>query len=389
MGIPDFTSRGVLPKGLHIASPKEFIDRFCTHELGEYRFNYVPIIDNILGFCKQRGAVSIFFTGSFVTDKEIPSDLDCIVVFKSDKSIPNKESSFIVDHGQIDVAYCSIENDAVLKNLLKLYSIDKYDIEVGIVHVELDLEYEYSWPYYDNDEDELMLYREAYHHRHVSKSKQKNGLIIALHGIRCKGEWLLKLAPVASANNWIYAPFFYGYKYPNILVSNPEKMKVLEDFRVFVKEVSDKYGMTPNIIAHSFGTYIIGNYLDSFNNNPPVRLGNIILSGSILTSEFNWTECIENESVLSIYNEVAPNDNWVPHIEKTSWLKKDELFGKAGTEGFTDTHNRVLNNTIKAYTHGNMLEEDIFEKRWIPHLNIVKNINKFNNIGSVQNSVSA
>jgi len=61
MSIPDFTKRGVLPKGIHTSSPKEFVDKFCSNELSEYRFNYIPIIDNLLGYCHERGAFGIFF----------------------------------------------------------------------------------------------------------------------------------------------------------------------------------------------------------------------------------------------------------------------------------------------------------------------------------------
>ena len=381
MPIPDFTSRGVLPKGIHVSSPKEFVDKFCTDELSEYRFNYIPIIDNLLGYCHERGASAIFFTGSFITNKENPSDLDCIVVFESEKAIPTHNESFLADHGQIDITYCSRENESVLKNLLGLYSIDHYDLEVGIVLVELSQEYDFQWPFYDDvNMEELMIYRQAYHHRHIIKTKKANGLIVALHGIMSDAEWLLKLAPIASSNNWIYAPFYYGKKYPQILVSDSQKMEMLSEFREFIKNVSDKYDMKPNIIAHSFGTYIVGNYLHSFNFEPPVKLNNIIFAGSILSTDFPWKQCVANGCVKSIYNEVTSNDPWVPHIDKTSWLKKDPLFGPAGTEGFTDVHDRIINNYGSAFNHSNMLKDDIFEKVWIPHFNITKNIDKFDNM---------
>jgi len=381
MPISDFTNRGVLPKGIHNASPKEFVDKFCSTELSEYRFNYIPIIDNLLGFCHERGAIGIFFTGSFITTKAIPSDLDCIVVFQTENSIPTNNESFLVEHGQIDIAYCSMQNESVLKNLLGLYSIDHYDLEVGIVYVELDKEYDFRWPEYDEvNIEELMVYRQAYHLRDIIGTKQKNGLIIALHGIMSDAEWLMKLAPIASSNNWIYAPFFYGKKYPDILISASQKMEMLEEFREFVKNISDKYDMKPNIIAHSFGTYIIGNYLQSFDLKPPVELNNIIFAGSILTTDFPWKDCIKNGSVKSIYNEVTSKDPWVPHIDKTSWLKKDILFGPAGTEGFTDEHDRIINNASSAFNHSNMLKDDIFENIWIPHFNITKNIDKFGNM---------
>jgi len=381
MSIPNFNIRGVLPTGIHEATPQEFVDRFCADELGEYRLNYAPIIDDLLGFCHERGAISILFTGSFITSETNPSDLDCIVVFKNENNIPTSNESFIAEHGRIDMTYCSVQNESVLKNLLRLYTIDKHDIEVGIVNVNLENPHKYSWPCYEESSlEELMIYRQAYHQRHMISTNQKKGVIIALHGILSDAEWLLKLAPIASSDNWIYAPFFYGKKYPNILVSKSEKMALLEEFREFINKIYDKYQMEPNIIAHSFGTYIIGNYLKAFNCEPPVSLKNIIFSGSILAKDFPWDKCIKNNAVRTIYNEVSANDKWVPHIEKTSWLVSDELFGLAGTEGFTCNHDRVMNNHSLAFNHNNMLNEDIFEKIWLPHLNITKNINKFNNI---------
>lgn len=43
-----------------------------------------------------------------------------------------------------------------------------------------------------------------------------------------------------------------------------------------------------SVIAHSFGTYIIGAYLAGFEDKPPVNFETIILTGSILSEEYDW-----------------------------------------------------------------------------------------------------
>lgn len=97
MSLPDFNKRGVLPKGLHKCTPKEFIEKFCYQPKKEHtrgsnfvRASYIPVLEQLFGHSIERGSRSIIFGGSFITDEEYPDDIDCIVILPNWNCVPQK-----------------------------------------------------------------------------------------------------------------------------------------------------------------------------------------------------------------------------------------------------------------------------------------------------------
>jgi len=81
--IPEFNSDGNLPEGVHLATEEEVLLRFATTSgrrqwLGEK-------LRTLLALAKSTGQLSrMFIWGSFVTRKEVPNDLDILLVMVDD-----------------------------------------------------------------------------------------------------------------------------------------------------------------------------------------------------------------------------------------------------------------------------------------------------------------
>ena len=131
-----------------------------------------------------------------------------------------------------------------------------------------------------------------------------------------------------------------------------------------------------SIIAHSFGTYIVGSYLDGFDNGecPPVTFNSVILTGSILNENYDW-EKYRGLSVGSVYNTIAPNDEFVkfmPTTDLKKYIGMSTTFGKAGINGFKNECSMLTQSNYNILSHTNSIKRDIIETKWMPFLNANK-----------------
>jgi pimeloyl-ACP methyl ester carboxylesterase len=88
----------------------------------------------------------------------------------------------------------------------------------------------------------------------------------------------------------------------------------------------DRPGRRPDVIAHSFGAWLIGHALEQ---NPDIRVGRIILAGSVLRPDFDWSTLLADGRVEAVLNHCGRLDMW-------SWVS--EFFipdsGPSGYRGF-------------------------------------------------------
>ncbi len=371
MKIPEFTNEGKLPSGIHICTGVEFLDRFCNDEI---RKHFEKPIGDILDYAKERGAVEVFIGGSFVSANQSPKDLDCVIVFNEDKYIPNNTDEVSIKGLRFDILFASLESHKLVDSYLKLFSTCRYGgKDVGVVQIDLYSNNK-TWEirHYPNDED-FEIIKRVYNDRSLIDLKEKKGILVSIHGLLSHAEWNKEIAPIASSQNWIFAPYIYDTNKPDLLFRSGKRSKVLEDFREWIYDLQQRFEEGISIIAHSFGTYIIGSYLQGFINEEfsPVAFNSIILTGSILNKDFDW-EKYRGYSVGSVYNTIAPNDEYVKYMPATQ-LKKyigmSNLFGQAGIEGFESKSPMLTQNSFEILTHTNSIKRDIIESKWMPFLN--------------------
>ena len=84
--LPALNSDGNLPEGIHLATEDEVIARFATSSarrqwLGEQ-------LQRLLAQAKSTGQLTrVFLWGRFVTSKEVPNDLDVLLVMSAEFAI--------------------------------------------------------------------------------------------------------------------------------------------------------------------------------------------------------------------------------------------------------------------------------------------------------------
>jgi hypothetical protein len=141
--LPEFTQDGNLPEGIHSATAEEVFERFATSSarrqwLGER-------LHSLLALAKATGQLArVFLWGSFVTNKEIPNDLDMLLVMTAEfivEAIPTP-AQVLFDHVQArlnfhaDIFWTKASIDPqILALWLDTYQTGKDFTRRGIVEV--------------------------------------------------------------------------------------------------------------------------------------------------------------------------------------------------------------------------------------------------------------
>ncbi len=365
MGVlPGFNDKGKLPAGLHQCTGDEFIKHFCEND--EVRRGFEKAIVDIFDFAKSRNAVCVFVGGCFVTNVPEPSDFDAVIVFSQKDSITNKGERLLVAGKKIDVMFCSVDEEKIVSAFLQLFAVGVYGDVRGIVQVNLN-GHSGEWQIrHMPTNGELEIVKRAYINRELIDLDEPEGVLVTVHGLMSEGQWNSHVMPAFSSQGWTVAPFYYGYQSPNLLFDKGARKDVLNRFRDWLYELDEAYLGDISILAHSFGTYLVGAYLDGFEDYCPVNIQSVILTGSILSTEYDWDNCIGK--IGRVRNEIAPNDQWVKWLPQGKWLALDPLFGKSGVKGFNNSSRILSQPTSKIFDHNNVIKRDVINQVWLPYL---------------------
>jgi hypothetical protein len=84
MPIPDFTSEGILPEGIHECSLGEIAERFGQFQRTDARCRLFERLETFVREAMASGLVAaIIVDGSFVTAKDAPNDIDLILILRA------------------------------------------------------------------------------------------------------------------------------------------------------------------------------------------------------------------------------------------------------------------------------------------------------------------
>lgn len=331
------------------------------------RQEFIDPIKNIINYAAHMRAESILIGGSFVTDKEKPNDIDCVIVFRNEKQIPLVRDSLEVASTRIDVFFASLDNKNILGSFLRLFQRNAFDEPIGLVEVQLNGKDGSSYWNIDwyPDEETYEIVKRVYLNRHYTETLPKQKILVTVHGIRSHAEWTSDVTLLASANGWIVAPFYYGFVQPTVFASSDRRQEIVEKFRDFVSDVKVITGCQwMSVLAHSFGTYVVMKYVDGWEY-PPVIFDTAILTGAILAEDYDFASL--NGKVAYVVNEIAPNDEWVDWAGIANF-KQDPLFGSAGKNGFRYSGARLTQHRSEIFSHNNVIKRDVISSRWMPAL---------------------
>ena len=366
-----FTEDGLLEPGLYTLTANEFISFYCDKGV---RKGYKDAVINVFDFAKAKNATRIIVGGSFVTRKENPHDLDCLIVFPNDALIPTFIDCAQMDEVAYDILYTSEQTPNSIDTFIRLMQTDVYGFQdKGVVEVKLCDKLDAWKIHFEPSDEDMEIIKRTYCNRTFIERNKRRGVLVVVHGINTNAAWLSNLIPAANSQGWIVAPFIYNNPVSLLFTAN-QRDKVIEDFRDFIYKISRKYEAAfVSVLAHSFGTYIVTRYVEGFSSEIylPVRLENIVFTGSIINPEYDWSRWIPDK-VGRVLNIVAMGDDAVKFMPKGDWKSVvgiDKLCGKAAIDGFTNISSNVINRPIEILNHSNIFKDDFIEQILLPYLN--------------------
>ncbi|MFX0579321.1 serine/threonine-protein kinase [Nocardia nepalensis] len=194
----------------------------------------------------------------------------------------------------------------------------------------------------------------------------EGAVVVALHGIRTQAAWQRAFSEVAGrvgmgahADRWNF-----GYFSVLRFLMPWARLAKVRWFRETYQQEFDDAPVTgqkqPSIVAHSFGTYILGNALLRY---PYLRFNKVLLCGSILPTRFPWDLIIERGQVQAVRNEYGSEDVWTRGV---GWFVPGT--GPSGVVGFSAKHARFEQEHF-LFAHSEYFERGHMVSRWLPFLN--------------------
>ncbi|MCC6150108.1 MAG: hypothetical protein IT461_07655 [Planctomycetes bacterium] len=131
MPIPELNAEGILPEGLHEATLEEIDEVFGRFQRTSQRMELTKQLKEYVGEVRSANvAKALIIDGSYVTAKEVPSDIDMILVLKDDvdlsKDVPpfiyNARSKRMVQKAYDFDLFPAFEGDRSYEEFVKLFS---------------------------------------------------------------------------------------------------------------------------------------------------------------------------------------------------------------------------------------------------------------------------
>jgi hypothetical protein len=209
---------------------------------------------------------------------------------------------------------------------------------------------------------------EVYHH--VAPQTRDVRWVLALHGMNTRGAW-------QETFNWLLsrtyrhsvpvAIYKYGKIRPGVVIKFRQRVLVRQLCgrirRLSADTEGSGFGGRPDVIAHSFGTWLLGHAL---RENPDVRVGRVVLTGCILRPDFDWCELIARQQVDAVLCHAATRDFWAGIAH---YVIPDS--GPSGRRGFNDRVN-ISHTALIGGSHSQFFQEGtlpiLFEDVWQPFL---------------------
>jgi hypothetical protein len=165
-------------------------------------------------------------------------------------------------------------------------------------------------------------------------------VVVSIHGIMTKGKNLHRVMEQIEQEfpDYHYTELKYGYTNA-VLNFAPWARNIVRDAVAYrISCLSYKYRNAKIIvIAHSNGTYALGNALKKWYSNGGMRIGMIILTGSVIKRKFDWSDYPN----ISVVNIVATRD-WVSFISRWTYG-----MGQSGVKGFKKKFDNVIEYKFK------------------------------------------
>jgi pimeloyl-ACP methyl ester carboxylesterase len=370
-----FDANGVLLPGTHQLTEAQFLKEFC--EASEERKPFFKPCLDIFDWTKEAGATVVIFGGSFVSRKPDPKDLDALIVFPKKEQIPRSSERLDIEGFRLDIQMASEDEPEIVGAFLRLFSEDLAGAKKGVIAVAIGSTTVWSAQEFKTSDDKFEIVKRAYINRRFVVRNESKGVLVTVHGIKSHAEWNALLTLRASNAGWTVAPFLYGYQTATLLADEKARKKIVEDFRHWLARIHQEHrNLGVAIVAHSFGTYIVGRYLKEAGDLPVPDINSLILAGSILDTQWDWNAYVPsyaggkiNLAIGSVLNTISEDDEWVKLLPDGGLpLARDPLYGQSGLKGFAKASPILMERRSRLLGHNNVVCDDVILGMWLPFL---------------------
>jgi pimeloyl-ACP methyl ester carboxylesterase len=194
-------------------------------------------------------------------------------------------------------------------------------------------------------------------------------LVISIHGIRTKAIWQSNFSAIMGRYNILCCPYRYGYFSLLRFLWRPSRDKMIDLFYEFYSRVVEKYGegidldnemKRPSIVAHSFGSYILGYCMLKY---PDVKFDKVILCGSILPENFDWDTIVFRDQISFLRNEYGVYDYWAKIV---GFIVPNT--GMSGVKGFHVATTHISEERYDYFKHSDYFKGQHIDKYWVPFM---------------------
>jgi hypothetical protein len=193
-------------------------------------------------------------------------------------------------------------------------------------------------------------------------------VIILVHGIRTFGGWQDRLAALLRKHGAKTEIHIYKYSYLGSFAFLIPFLRrhVLKEFEQYLRDnVEGWKDAKVDIVAHSFGTYVVGIVLKRLIGTLALRINTIIFCGSVLKQTFRWSDLLRSGAVERLENHCGVRDLW-PVVAQLCVLGMG-IAGRHGFVGPTGLDTGVINRYY-AVDHGGFFTAEFMETNWVPLL---------------------
>jgi hypothetical protein len=199
-------------------------------------------------------------------------------------------------------------------------------------------------------------------------------LVISVHGIRTKAEWQKPLSKILKQNEILHTPYNFGYYNVFRFLFHQQNERMVDKFYEFYSGIIQNLGYgidlndnkkRPSIIAHSFGSYIVGYCMQKYSD---VKFDKVIICGSILPQNFEWATLFMRDQINLILNEYGLKDKWANITGK--YVKNT---GNSGTKGFHIASTQLIEEQFDFFKHSDYFRGQHVQAHWLPFLQRMPN----------------
>ncbi|MCP3977407.1 MAG: hypothetical protein GY720_23200 [bacterium] len=238
----------------------------------------------------------------------------------------------------------------------------------------------------DEDEDAVLIERRSYSRTGIAR--RYVGWMLALHGMNTVGSWQESFNWRVSTSYGRMVPVAihkYGVVRPGVL-RRARHEELRDELVGRIRRASEEALQVttdprPDVVAHSFGTLLLGKALHA---NSDLKVGRIVTLGCILRPDFDWATLVERGQVEAVLNNYGTEDQWAKRAHFTipdsgpAGRRGFDFYEEKWPEQYRAANSRpVFNVPAAGFEHSDFFDDELprpttleqqFESVWEPFL---------------------